>query len=404
MIRRLTLVLLVLQLSCRPSNADVTVAMWDSAGIVIVENPAPDSVELQRWRLSESPLVEIGREEDDPGHQFSEVVNASRLSDGRIVIGDAQTKEIRFFSPSGAHQHSTGGPGEGPGEFRFLMSLDLLPGDTVVASGWPVGSLAFFDPAGDFVRSETVGPYWPGLLGRVLWDGSLLMDTYEQRSYGNEIEWWAAYGTEAYFRALGTMIRVHRGGEVTDTLREIMGEEYYKIGRIREDLTLHTMPFARTTLVTWTRDRIFVAETGSRQIEVRHFDGTLARLIRWPGKAEAVANADRGTFNDLVLGSLRRPAQRPNYERWLAAVPYPEYKPALQAMAADRNGHLWVKEWQESGTESERWIVFGAEGGLLAEVDVPRGLRLTDIGEDYTVAVWSSELDVESVRVYSLLK
>ena len=127
MIRGLTLLLLVIQVSCQPSNADVTVTMWDSAGIVIVENPAPDSVDLPQWRLSPSPLVEIGRAEDDPGHQLSEVVNAIRLSDGRIVIGDAQTKEIRFFSPSGAHQHSTGGSGEGPGEFPCGIRASLLP-------------------------------------------------------------------------------------------------------------------------------------------------------------------------------------------------------------------------------------------------------------------------------------
>ncbi len=112
----------------RPSTEAVT---RDSAGIAIVENVAV-SRGTAAWRFVEPPVVELGVLEGQPAHQFSQVVGATRLSDGRIAVADGGSKELRFFDTNGRHLVSVGGPGEGPGEFRFLYSLDRLPGDTLI--------------------------------------------------------------------------------------------------------------------------------------------------------------------------------------------------------------------------------------------------------------------------------
>ena len=62
------------------------------------------------------------------------------------------------------------------------------------------------------------------MTGHFLADGSLLADTYERRCYGNELEFWVAYGTEEHFRPQGWMVRALRDSTV-DTLRTITGEE-----------------------------------------------------------------------------------------------------------------------------------------------------------------------------------
>ncbi len=379
----------------------VFVTSRDSAGIAIVEN-GPIVGQAARWALAEPPAVEMGALEAEAVFEFSRVVGAVRLSDGRIVVGDGASKEVRYFSARGEHLISVGGPGEGPGEFRFLYTIDLLPGDTVVAGGWPIGWSSWFDSDGNHLHDTRIGPFYPGRIGHFLWDGSLLVDVYERGSHGNEIEWWAATGDEPAFRAAGHMALVSRDGSTIDTVGEFLGPEYYKTGRIRQNLALRAAPFPRTTLVQWTRDRLYVGETGKREIRVLEFDGTVERLIRWEGISPLVTRRDREAFREEVLSTLRRPEQRGDFERWLAEVPYPEAKPAFRALAVDPGGRVWIQHWRAFGAERDRWTVFGSDGVIIATVDVPNGLKLLDVRRDAVLALWVDELDLEYVRSYRL--
>ncbi|MCH7474917.1 MAG: hypothetical protein IIA27_09600 [Gemmatimonadetes bacterium] len=371
----------------------------DSAGIAIVENVAV-SRDIAQWRFVEPPIVELGVLEGQPAHQFNQVVGATRLSDGRIAVADGGSKEVRFFDTNGRHLVSVGGPGEGPGEFRFLYSIDRLPGDTLIVGGWPIGWSAWYDGSGAHIEDVRLGPYFPGLIGRYLSDGSFLRDVYENGSHGNEIETWAARGEESAFRASGRITRQSRGGDVVDTIHGIMGPQWFKIGAPRQGLTLNRTPFGRTTHVAWSHDRIYVGETGKREIEVLRFDGTVERLIRWEGSDVAVTGADRAAFRDELLITLRRPERRADYERWLAEVPFPDIMPAFRALAADSSGRIWVQEWNRATDNEDRWLVFAPDGQLTATVAVPVGQTILDIGEDVVLTLWKDELDLEYVRLY----
>ncbi len=391
--------------SCSVSDSpSVTTTTRDSAGITIVENSSSTGAGLPIWRFVEPPSVEIGVLEGDPAYQLNGVVGAIRLTDGRIVVADGGSREIRFFGESGNHLLTVGGRGEGPGEFARLASIDRLNGDTLVASDWPIGTRSWFDSNGLFLDKTRVGPYWPGLIGHTLVDGSLLVDVYERNSYGNELEWWAARGQEDLFRPSGQILLVSRTGDRADTVRSVIGEEWFKIGKLRQGLTIHALPFARTTKIAWASDNIFVGETGHPAVEVYGLDGRLLRLIRWESSSVPVTARDRSDFKSELLGSLRRPNRRPGFERWLAAVTYPDTKPAFRELATDRAGRLWVASWPKAGTERDNWIVFASDGRMIATVDAPEGLTLMDIGDDYVVSLWKGELGVEYVRVHELVK
>jgi hypothetical protein len=117
----------------------------DSVGIAIVENRAQPNMGVAKWRLSGQPLIVIGGNEEDLGHQLMEVAGAFRLEDGHIVVCDRGSGEVSFFTQNGDHLRSVGGQGEGPGEFRRLMAIDLIPGDTVVVGAWPLGLRLWWD-------------------------------------------------------------------------------------------------------------------------------------------------------------------------------------------------------------------------------------------------------------------
>ena len=67
----------------------------DSAGVTIVENgrPAPDS--RLGWQVSATPTVSIGVSEGDPNYELFGVTGATRLSDGRTVVANGGSNELK---------------------------------------------------------------------------------------------------------------------------------------------------------------------------------------------------------------------------------------------------------------------------------------------------------------------
>jgi hypothetical protein len=380
------------------------VVVRDSAGVRIVEHGSL-AAPLPPWTLSEPPEATIGGEGRGAAHQLSTVVGAVRLSDGRIVVADGLSREARYFDVGGEALQTVGGQGEGPGELRFLYSIDLIPGDTVVLGGWPIGYRYWFDEDGVFVNRPMLGPWFPGLLGRTLDDGSLLLDSYPSGSHGNEVETWVAQGEAPYFRPVGVIERVTRDGTVHDTLIPFESREYFKRGVWRDDLAVHAMPFSPVTLVSWRERELHVANTGTAEVRTLSFDGEVRRVVRWSAEPSPVTAADRQTFRKAVMDRLRQPQrQTPSYERWLAEVDFPEAKTVFDTLVADRIGNLWVKESVSADAPRNRWIVFGPDGIAVAEVDIPGGLRIVHADRSHVLGVAVDDLDVPTVRSYRIVR
>ena len=106
------------------------------------------------WSLSPAPVVEIGVVEGETGYQLHQVRGASRLGDGRIVVLDGGSQELRFFSAEGRLLSVSGGRGDGPGEFRFPWHLWRGVGDTLRVLDAGHDRFSFFAPDGSFLRTE----------------------------------------------------------------------------------------------------------------------------------------------------------------------------------------------------------------------------------------------------------
>jgi hypothetical protein len=389
--------------ACGESGAAPSAVVRDSAGITIVDNSAVGLDDLEAWTLSPSPTLELGSLDGrEVAEQFNSIVGATRLRDGSVVIADGGSRELRFFDRYGAHRQTVGGSGEGPGELGRLFSLDRIRGDTLVANDWPVGNAAWFTVDGSFVFNSMLGPYWPGLTGRFLPDGSLIADTYGRRSYGNEIETWAVSGPEDYFRPNGWMVRALRDSTV-DTLRSVEGEEWFRRGVWRQDLWIQALPFAHNTKVAWNAERIFVGETERREIEAIDYAGEITMLIRWNSDLVSVTSDDRNQFESYSMNRARQNRQA-HVRRWLDVISYPEVKPTFKEITTDRSGRLLVRNWEAFDSEAVDWLVFETDGHLIANLTVPSDLQLLEIGNDYVIGIWKDDLDVEFVRVYGLQK
>ena len=91
------------------------VVVQDSAGVTIVENDpsAPDS--RLPWQFGAQPSLSIGSVTSGDADELFQVTDAMRLADGRIVIANMGSSELRVFNADGSHAGTWGGRGEGPG-------------------------------------------------------------------------------------------------------------------------------------------------------------------------------------------------------------------------------------------------------------------------------------------------
>lgn len=387
-------------LGCNESDRDSGTVFSDSSGVVIADNPGmarPDS----RWRVSAEPALEIGVVDGDSGYQLFNVRQVSRLRDGRIVVANAGTEQLRFFDGrTGRHLMSVGGPGDGPGEFRSLWRFSRLRGDSIVAMS--ADRLSWFTPDGTFLRQtrimsqEYFEPKYSPVPAFVLADASLLMFVYEREDPGTTHPEAVLRPPLGFARLSVTENRIYRLGTFP-------GHEqfFYKVAG--ETRLGGMMPFLRDTKIAFSRRHFYVGDNDAYEIRVYDFNGALERIVRKRHIHLVIESEDVERYKSERLALVvdeRRQAEL----RRLAAAPFPETWPAFADLRADEDGNLWVEEFRRSGDEQPRWTVFNSDGRILGVVSTPIGLRIDEIGTNYLLGVWEDEDEVEYVRLFELVK
>ena len=366
--------------------------MRDSAGIRIVENAQPPAGSRLGWRIGPEPSVSIGVLEGDDPYMLFAVRDATILSDGRIIVANAGTIELRVFDAEGTYLDTWGGEGEGPGEFTNLRHIEPLPNDSVIVWGWLDPTMTVFDPAGNFSRSvrsdrSAADPPTPyiGPLSATR-DGLIIAGHDPVWVEGNVVV--EVWDTEGNFRgSMGT----HEGLQPRT-----------RVGNIN-----YTMIFGRTlTLEPWG-EFIVIGSTDRYEFKAFLPDGTLARIVRRDHVRRAPTDAHQQAYIDGWVDGISsemvelKAQTRSN----LRSVPVAEFFPAYTSVVADALDHLWVREYEAPGEETPGvlWTVFDSEGRVLGFVETPEALEIYEIGADYIVGkTEDEEFGVESVQVWRL--
>ena len=117
-------------------------AVWVSVGVAL-QVPKPttaqeirvvrDSPACDSCRLTLEHLVTFG-EREGPGRVMKPTAMA-RDSRGNYLIahgdGGGHARQVWVFDPDGAFVQTLGREGDGPGEYRSIRRIDVLPGDTL---------------------------------------------------------------------------------------------------------------------------------------------------------------------------------------------------------------------------------------------------------------------------------
>jgi hypothetical protein len=379
---------------------------YDSAGVQIVESSAPEWADSTRWRLSDSPRVSIGVVEGDPLYQLASVTRAVRLSDGRIVIANAGSGELRFYSASGTYLSASGRTGDGPGEFRSLYWMTRIAGDSLVAFDEAGGvRISVFDSSGRFVRatrltekSRRLGPQ--RVMGRLA-DGSLAMlwvDLFGSRP------------TTGVFRTSAVILRYGGDGALVDTIGPLPGGDQFQTLVPGGGSITWYLPFGRTAAAVAHGNAIYYGSGERYQIDVYAPDGTMRRSIRRAYRnpevtREAIEGYKQQELDDVTERGTAGDDRRHDIEHRFAEMPFPKTMRAYDGMMrVDADDDLWVLDYQWKEGDEPRWTVFDSTGRLLGQVAMPKRFTPYDIGTDYVVGKWQDELDVQYVRLYALEK
>lgn len=386
--------------ACAPEDAPPTVLateVRDSAGIAIVENARPPDGSRLGWRIGPEPTVSIGVVEGEEPYMLHGAFSSVRLPDGRIVVANLGSQELRVFDPSGKHLATWGGRGEGPGEFTSLVHVARWPGDSIAA--WHTAGLgiAVFDSDGRLGRSFALGSSQMAIWLRpraqaVREAGHVLSINAPEGADTAVVELWDGEG--ALFASLGT----HPGREVIITTNE-QGSRH-----------LSWKAYGRELVAGLWGDHVVASPNDRYEIKAFRADGTLARVVRRGHEPRAPTEADRTPYveeqlssfegSDLPDGFLEQARQE------FETTPFAATFPAFSSILGDATGHLWVEEYNlphddRSGT---LWTVFDPEGHALGFVETPDGLEIDEIGEDYILGWVEDDLGVESVQLWPLAR
>jgi hypothetical protein len=373
----------------------------DSAGITIVESQAASWRSGDEWTIASEPGLTIGVLEGDPDYQLFDVGRALRLDDGRIVVANAGTHELRFYDASGAFLHSAGGQGDGPGEFQDIGWLAPLGGDTLATYDYGARRISLFDSEGTFL--STAAPQPPEgesnpLFVAYMSDGSLLAVSLIAVSPATE---------SGLHRNAQLLVRYRPDGTFIDSVGRFPGREtYVKVddGRV----TASALPFERRAGYAASDQGIYVGGADRPVVGLFGTDGRLLRVIRWnqpllevtPKMIDEIKRQRSERWEELNLDA----AFRAQMEAMQEEMPWPDRLPAYSRFIVDADQNLWVERFSTPMATTSRWSVFDPDGILLGEVETPYGVRIFQIGSDFMLGVGRDAMDVEQVRVYGLNK
>lgn len=363
---------------------------WESEGVRFVESSSEVLDIMLPWRVDSIPNLELGGIDASGPTLFNRIAGVVVLPGGQFVVLDGATRELRWFDATGEHVRTTGGQGQGPGEFQRPMFVSQFNLDSI---------LVFDATQRDFT--------WLAL------DGAGLRTS---RASGEDAQLFlgtprAAAGSRVLFRSSSETVGQCAPNVacavpldfrwVNVTTSEVDTLDVSHVSQLLE----YTGSGPMLQIVTGPLDQRGIAVAaplgpvveGDPSFELKQFDtdGTLVALYR-------VASPARVAPRDAIELRLELSSAPDEVRQMFDLIPLPEVVPAFQALHVDNLGWYWAELFQIASDAPSEWLVFDPEGRAHGVVELPKDLEVYEIREDFVVGRWVNELGVEHIRRYSI--
>lgn len=307
------------------------------------------------------------------------------LSRGRVAALDQYLPTIYVFDRSGRVLTRLGRAGDGPGEFRTVHSLAVLPGDSLAVIDENAARLTVFGPDGG-VRTARMPPELSTRFSRVmgrLSSGELVLANVPviqappdggRERIPLELAILDAYSTPREILALPDFevaLQPTRFGG-----RPRMSPTWVRLAA-RASVRLVDSLIAVTTgdeFVVRLHDR-----TGRAVLEIR-VDAPLRRVT------EAMQDAQIARDLDVLHNVMREPPVHiEESERVIREAPYAEWLPAIDGLVESTDGLLWILEGRAPTDSMWTALAFEPAGALVRRVQGPADVQPVLFGADNVV-------------------
>jgi hypothetical protein len=311
-------------------------------------------------------------------------------SRGTIYVPDAYQQRVVVLGPDASFIRTFGRRGSGPGEFRAVARVQVLPGDSLLAYDPALARYSVYAP-------DSTRPAYTVNLGARL-DGPSPYDVIRTHANTALVAYFRppfAFLPGATFDARRDHVRVL---EVDGTPRADVVRHPSR-GFLVAGTSVTPDPFGSEGFVRLdSRDRLHYLWSDSVAVERYDLNGTRLGGFRIPNEASPVTRRD---VADAV--SELHPLDRARFEPVLRDS-LPGRWPAVRQLLMDDRDRLWMQMGGSRGRPTE-WAAFSSEGAYLESFVVPPGDQVLSIrGDGRVFATRLDDDDVPRVVLYRMTR
>jgi hypothetical protein len=338
-------------------------------------------------------LAVFGAEADEPLFQ---VVGAALIG-GHVIVANGGTHRIHVYEVNGTLVRTSGGPGEGPGEFRRMVWTGVTA-DRFFVFDYVLSRLTELSGEGDLLGSRQIrpaAPYRPGMVQVVFPDGSVLLQTLVTP---------VQVTTRMLLRDTFALLRHDAQGQHVDSLGSFIWSERYVESYGRGGGSSVQPPLGRKSGVAVSGWRYYVLENYDATIAVFDSSGTRLQELRPVHMTvpTAVTRSDIAAARAMQTSAMPKNAPRQLRDIW-ERVPAPKTLPTygwggkrpLTLLRVDDAGNLWVLEFGGVRTQRPIWSVLRPDGTLKTRVTAERELNVLWSNDSLALVHRWDELDVD---------
>lgn len=394
-----------------------------------VELPARD----RAITLQTRDLFRVGAVEGADHETFANVMDVAFDAKGNLYVLDATAFRIVVFDAAGRFVRMIGRQGGGPGEFGLPTALAILPSGELVVNDAMKGSLQMFSPAGEYLRSVSLGEDLGRAVGRMRpGGGGVVTETMSRRrvsegaARGN-LERIQLPARSVTWLAFGDTVAARRLFNAPPREAKLNAPQ-----RANGAVVRMSMSTAFEPSLLWTplpAGGIAASHSEHYRIAIVDANGRPLRYLERPIEPKKVTDADRKqfmenrkngvgmgaiggaavvAFSSSAGGSARTGPPASGVMRMDASdlkesdITWNDVIPVVRALGADAFGRLWI---QRTAPDQGEGAIDLVDSGLrylgtLSAQPMPRAF-----GPDGRVAyIERDELDVQRVVVKQLLK
>ncbi|MEP6833474.1 MAG: hypothetical protein ABJB74_08770 [Gemmatimonas sp.] len=350
-----------------------------------------------KWQLSAKPTLTIGDEASEKT-QFLNVRATMRASDGSVTVLNWGTRELRQFNATGAFIKSYGREGAGPGEFRN-MTPSARYADTLFISDSQLNRLTRFVIGKGFVGSSVLQPtVGPVTIIERLRNGDMFVHEtrYTSMEHPNGI----------FQDSLRLGVMTISPSPTVRWIGNFNGWSHLAVNpkNAERAQSVGIYQFAGNLMMAASGNEMIVGRTDSPELSVFAANGTLIRKFRLAIEQRSFneANFARAKVDDVA--KMKTPASVEAVTERYNLKYRPKYEPLYAQLLTAMDGTLWVQRFRYSDKDPTEYLVVDPNGKALANITVPPGVALQEIGANYILGVSKDDDGVESVVMYSILK